>query len=274
MLLKYRRFNYIGITVKMNFSKKKILIFGLTNVFSISWGIAKVLHKYGAKLAFVCQNKKIKSRIKIFAKQLDSNIVLRCDVNSDIEIKNLSFKLKKYWKKFDGIIHAIAYTPVLQIKKDSLQAINRKDFLDTHETCSYSFIAIVKEFYPFLKSNSSIVTLSYVGAVKYIPYYNILGPAKASLEANVRYLAYCCGGKKKIRVNAISSGPVKTTSSYLIPQFKDIFSLYKNYSPLKKNTTIEEIGNVAAFLSSDLSSGITGQVLYVDSGFSISNVHL
>ncbi|AEH39757.1 NADH-dependent enoyl-ACP reductase [Buchnera aphidicola (Cinara tujafilina)] len=257
----------------MNFLKKKILIVGITNIFSISWGIAKLMYKFGAELAFVYKRKKLKSRIENLAKKLNSTIVLQCNINSDFEIKNLSNKLQKYWKTFDGIVHSVAYTPLSQLKENYIHIANRQDFLDTQESCSFSLIALVKEFYPFLNENSSILTLSYLGSIKYVPCYNVIGPAKASLEANVRYLSYCVG-KKNIRVNAISSGPIKTVSSYGIPYFKKIFSIYKNQSPLKKNTTVMEVGNVAAFLCSDLSSGITGQVIYVDSGFNISAMYL
>nr|WP_269456671.1 SDR family oxidoreductase [Buchnera aphidicola] len=244
---------------------------GITNIFSISWGIAKVMYKFGAELAFVYKRKKLKNRIQNFAKTLNSNIVLQCNINSDTEIKILSRKLYQHWKKFDGIIHAVAYVPLSQLQENYLQIANRQDFLATHESCSFSLVALVKELYPLLNENSSIVTLSYLGSIKYIPFYHVIGPAKASLEANVRYLAYCVG-KKNIRINAVSSGPIKTSSSYKIPFFKKIFSLYKSYSPLKKNTTSKEIGNVTSFLCSDLASGITGQIIYVDSGFSISNM--
>ena len=244
---------------------------GITNIFSISWGIAKVMYQFGAELAFVYKRKKLKNRIKDFAKKLNSNIVLQCNINSDAEIKILSRKLRQHWKKFDGIIHAVACVPVSQLQENYIQIANRQDFLFTHESCSFSLVALVKEFYPLLNQYASIVTLSYLGSIKYVPCYNVIGPAKASLEANVRYLAYCVG-KNNIRINAVSSGPIKTASSYKIPSFKKIFSIYKKCSPLKKSTTSKEIGNVTSFLCSDLASGITGQIIYVDSGFSISNM--
>lgn len=253
--------------------KKKILICGITNIFSISWSIAKIMYQQGAELAFVYKNKKLKKRIKKLAKEVNSNIILQCNVNSDFEIKKLFSKLSKYWKNFDGIVHSIAYSSPEQLQHKYINVINRKDFLIAHEISSYSLLALVKESFSLLNKNSSILTLSYLGSIKCIPYYNVMGSAKASLEANVRYLSYYAG-KKNIKVNAISSGPIKTTSSYIIKDFKKICLLYKKYSPLKRNITAKEIGNVATFLCSNLSSGITGQIIYVDAGFNISGIFL
>ncbi|VFP88243.1 Enoyl-[acyl-carrier-protein] reductase [NADH] FabI [Buchnera aphidicola (Cinara piceae)] len=253
----------------MSFLKnKKILIFGVKNYFSIAWGIAISMYKQKAKLAFVYHNKKSKQKIIPLAKEVNSKIILQCDVNSDESIKKLFIKLFKIWGMFDGIIHSIAYVPRIQLNKDFIKTINRINFLNAIETNSFSLIAIIKEAEKFLNKKSSILTLTYIGAIKCIPYYNIMGITKAALESSVRYLSISMG-KKNIRVNAISSGSIKTTASYVIKNFHKIMSTDRNYSPLNRNVTTKEIGNVAAFLCSDLSSGITGQVIYVDVGRNI-----
>ncbi|VFP85860.1 Enoyl-[acyl-carrier-protein] reductase [NADH] FabI [Buchnera aphidicola (Cinara pseudotaxifoliae)] len=247
---------------------KKILIFGIKNYFSIAWGIAVAMHKQKAKLAFAYHDVRSKKKIEYLAKQVRSEIILKCDLNSDNSIKKLFKNLHKIWGNFDGIVHSIAYVPQVQLNKNYVKIINRKDFLNAHELNSFSLVAIVKEAEIFLNDKSVILTLSYIGAIKYVPYYNIMGIAKASLEANVRYLSVSMG-KKNIRVNAISSGPVKTVSAYRIKNFHKTIKKNKNNSPLRANVTTQEIGNVAAFLCSDLSSGITGQIIYVDNGNNI-----
>ncbi|VAX76499.1 enoyl-ACP reductase FabI [Buchnera aphidicola] len=247
---------------------KKILIFGVKNKFSIAWGIATSMYKQKAKLAFTYNSKKSKKNIIKLAKSVKSNIILECNVNSDDSIKNLFNNLFNIWGLFDGIVHSIAYVPIFQLNYDYMQIINRLDFLNAHELNSFSLVAIAKISKKFLNSSSTILTLSYIGSIKYVPYYNIMGVTKASLEANVRYLAYSMG-KLNIRINAISPGPIKTSSSYGIKNFYKIFQKCKNYSPLKRTVSIEEIGNVASFLCSNLSSGITGQVIYVDAGNNI-----
>ncbi|ABJ90639.1 enoyl-ACP reductase FabI [Buchnera aphidicola] len=248
--------------------KKKILIFGIKNHFSIAWGIALAMYKQNAKLAFVYHSKKSKKNIKILAKKVKSKIILYCDINSDDSIQTLFKILFKKWGMFDGIVHSIANISKIQLTNDYIKVINRLDFLYAHEVNSFSLVAIIKASKNILNKNSSILTLSYIGAIKYIPYYNIMGIPKASLESNVRYLAVSLG-KKNIKINAISSGPIKTVSSYGIKNFSKIFDISKNNSLFNKNVTIKEIGNVAAFLCSNLSLGITGQVIYVDYGLNI-----
>ncbi|VFP77749.1 enoyl-ACP reductase FabI [Buchnera aphidicola] len=247
---------------------KKILIFGIKNHFSIAWGIAIAMYKQKAKLAFTYHDIKSKKKIEYLAKKVHSKIILECDLNSDKSIKILFKNLYKVWNTFDGVVHSIAYVPRIQLNKNYVKIINRKDFLDAHELNSFSLVAIVKEAEIFLNNKSVILTLSYIGSIKYIPYYNIMGIVKASLEANVRCLSASLG-RKNIRVNAISAGPIKTTSSYGIKNFHKILENNRNNSPLRANITTQEIGNVAAFLCSDLSSGITGQIIYVDHGNNI-----
>lgn len=253
----------------MNFLKgKKILISGMLNKFSISYGIAKKMYKYGAELAFTYQNDKFKKKVLKLAKKFNSKIIIPCDVRLDKNIYKLFKKLSIYWKKFDGLVHSIAFAPSLQLKGDYLDCITKESFKITHDITSYSFVAMIKACKHMLNINSSILTISFIGSKKFIPNYNIMGLAKASLEANVRYIAQSVG-KNNIRVNAISSGPIKTISSLSIKNFKNFLNFYKNNNILRKKITIYDIGNVASFLCSNLSSGITGQIIFVDGGWNI-----
>lgn len=249
-------------------SNKKILITGLSNKFSIAYGIARSMYKQKAELAFTYQNKKIKKKLEKIAKQFNSDIILECDVNSDKSINNLFLELKKKWKKFDGFVHSIAYAQKNQLHGSYIETIDRKGFKIAHETSSYSFVALIKQCQKMLNNNSSILTLTYLGSNRVVPNYNIMGLAKASLESNVKYMANELG-KNNIRVNAISSGPIKTLASSAIKNFKKMISYYKSITPIQRLVTTEEIGNCAAFLCSDLSSGITGEILHVDGGFNI-----
>ncbi|QCI27179.1 enoyl-ACP reductase [Buchnera aphidicola] len=254
----------------MGFLKnKKILITGILNKKSIAYGIAKAMNYQKASLAFTCLNKKNKYKIKKIAKNLNSNIVITCNFNNLNNIKKLFFKLFKYWNKFDGFVHSIAYSPKIQFSKNYLETINKKDFIKTNYITSYSLISMIQECKHRLNIGSSIVTLTYLGSQIVIPYYNVMGIAKASLEANVKYISNNFK-KNQFRINAISAGPIKTISSYNIPNFKKILNYSKHFSPIQRLVTIEEIGNTAAFLCSNLSSGITGQIIYVDGGLSTS----
>ncbi|CAL4321070.1 Enoyl-[acyl-carrier-protein] reductase [NADH] FabI [Buchnera aphidicola (Chaitophorus populicola)] len=244
---------------------KKILIIGLHNKFSIAYGISKAMYCQGAELAFTYKNKKYKHKIQNIAKKFNSNIILKCDMRKNSHIKKLFLKLKKIWSSFDGFVHSIAYLNKKYLQKNYIDSINQKSFQKSHHITSYSFSAIAKYCRFILNDNSALLTISYVGSRKFIPNYNLMGLAKASLEANVRYLASSLG--PKIRVNAISAGPVKTVSSYGIKNFKKIYSIYQKFSPIKRNISTKEIGNAASFLVSNLSSGITGQIIYVDGGF-------
>ncbi|CAL4320848.1 Enoyl-[acyl-carrier-protein] reductase [NADH] FabI [Buchnera aphidicola (Periphyllus testudinaceus)] len=251
--------------------KKKILIVGIYNKSSIAYGIAKSMYIQGANLAFTYKNHKLKEKIKVIAKKFNSKIFFRCNLKKDKNIKNLFLKLKNKWKNFDGIVHSIAYLNKKHLKRNYMNSITKNSFLKSHEIGSYSFISLAKHCYSLLNKNSSLLTISYLGSQRCISNYNLMGSVKASLESNVRYMA--CDLGPKIRVNAISSGPIKTVSSYGINNFKKLLFLNKIKSPIKRNISINEIGNVAAFLISNLSSGITGQTIYVDGGFNIVGVY-
>ncbi|WP_422667191.1 enoyl-ACP reductase FabI [Buchnera aphidicola] len=251
---------------------KKILITGITNERSIAWGIAKILYKEGAELGCIVQNKKIRKKIKYFIEEIKPNMLLICDVSNDQSIKKLFIDVNCIWKNFDGLVHSIAYCPKEQLSQDIFNNITRSAFNTTHEISSYSFLAMIKECRHMLNKNSSLVTLSYIGSQKVISHYHLMGLAKASLESNVRYLASILG-EKCIRVNAISSGPIKTTSSYIIKDFNKFKKYCESFYFIKKDITSLEIGNVTAFLSSDLSNGITGSIIYVDHGFHASRIN-
>ncbi|MCR3755238.1 MAG: enoyl-[acyl-carrier-protein] reductase [Candidatus Westeberhardia cardiocondylae] len=254
-------------------NNKKILITGISNKYSIAYGIAKSMYREGAKLAFSYQHDKLKLKVKKIALEFNSNIVFPCDVSKDSNIQNLFDSLYKKWKKYDGFVHSIAYSPKNQLSgQDYVNSINRKDFSITHDISSYSFVAMAKISRSMLNSNSSLVTLTYFGSNRVIPNYNIMGLAKASLEANTKYMANSMG-KDGIRVNAISSGPIKTLSSSGIKNFKKILHLCKKINPISRLITTEDIGNVAVFLCSDLSSGITGEILNVNGGFNIFGIY-
>lgn len=250
--------------------KKRILVMGIANNRSISYGIAQVLHREGADLAFTYHNDKLKSRVYAISEQFSSksNIVLPCDVSDDSSIEQLFVALRKKWNKFDGFVHSIAFAPTHQLRGDYINNITRTGFEIAHSISSYSFVSIAKACRSMLNQHASLVTLTYLGSVRVVPNYNIMGVAKASLEANVRYMANAMG-PDNIRVNAISAGPVRTLASAGILNFKKMLSYYQQQAPMRRNVTIEEIGNVAAFLCSDLSSGITGEIIYVDNGFNI-----
>ncbi|CAL4320602.1 Enoyl-[acyl-carrier-protein] reductase [NADH] FabI [Buchnera aphidicola (Pterocallis alni)] len=251
---------------------KKILVTGVLNKWSISYGIAQSLYEQGASLAFTCINKKNKKKIQKIAKQFNSDIVITCNLFKNHNMKKLFFNLSKYWNKFDGFVHSLAYASNIQLQHNYIKIINKHDFNTSHNITSYSLISMIKECKNKLNKKSSIVTLTYLGSNVVIPYYNIMGLAKASLESNVRYIANLIG-IDQIRINAISAGVIKTTSSYNLPNLNKILSYTKKYSPIRRLITIKEIGNTAAFLFSNLSSGITGQIIFVDGGLSISNMN-
>ncbi|WMY96166.1 MAG: enoyl-ACP reductase FabI [Arsenophonus sp.] len=256
----------------MGFLKEKnILITGISSKLSIAYGIAKAMHKQGATLAFTYQNNKLKSRVEEAANQFDSNIVFSCDVASDNSIKELFLKLEKIWKKFDGFVHSIAYAPSDQFNGNYIDTVTRKGSEIAHDISSYSFVALAKACRKMLNANSSLVTLTYLGSERAIPNYNIMGLAKASLEANVRYMAHAMG-PENIRVNGISAGPIRTLAASAIKNFRKMLSHCASITPIRRTVTIEEIGNCAAFLCSNLSSGITGEIIHVDGGFNIASM--
>lgn len=257
----------------MGFLKnKKILITGISSARSIAFSIAKAMYNQKAELGFVCQNDKINNKINILLKPMKSHFIFSCDISNDKSIKKLFSNIRKIWNKFDGLVHAIAYCPKDQLQGDFIKNTTRKGFNISHEISSYSFLSLIKECRSMLNKFSSLLTLSYLGAHRVVPNYNVMGLAKASLEANVRYMAYTLG-KDNIRVNAISSGPIKTVSSYQIKGFGKIRNHSQSASLIQNFILSENIGNVAAFLSSNLSNGITGSVIYVDNGLNVSNIH-
>ncbi|MGW8391712.1 MULTISPECIES: enoyl-ACP reductase FabI [unclassified Pseudoduganella] len=246
---------------------KKILITGVLSNRSIAYGIAKAAHREGAELAFTYVGERFKDRITEFAAEFGSNLVFDCDVTSDEQIANLFTDLAKSWDRLDGFVHAIGFAPREAIAGEFLDGLTRENFRVAHDISAYSFPAMVKAALPLLKPGSSVLTLSYLGAVRAIPYYNTMGLAKASLEASVRYLAENLG-QHGIRSNGISAGPIKTLAASGIKDFGKLLGFAAGHAPLRRNVTIEEVGNAAAFLLSDLSSGITGDIMYVDGGFS------
>ncbi len=248
---------------------KRILITGVASNRSIAWGIAKAMHREGAQLAFTYQTDKLKGRVEKFAEECDSNIVLPLDVASDEQIENVFTELGKSWDGLDGIVHAIGYAPREELEGTYIESVTREGFAIAHDISSSSFAALAKAGRGMMEGrNGSLITLSYLGAVRTIPNYNVMGVAKASLEANVRYLADSMG-PDGVRVNAISAGPIRTLAASGISGFKSMLSEAEKTVPLRRNVTIDEVGNAAAFLCSDLASGITGDVLYVDSGYHI-----
>lgn len=246
---------------------KKILITGLLSNRSIAYGIAKACHREGAELAFTYVGERFKDRITEFAAEFDSTLVYDCDVTSDEQITALFTDLAKSWDRLDGLVHAIGFAPREAIAGEFLDGLTRENFRIAHDISAYSFPALTKAALPLLKEGSSVLTLSYLGAIRAIPYYNTMGLAKASLEASVRYLAENLG-KQGIRSNGISAGPIKTLAASGIKDFGKLLGFAASHAPLRRNVTIEEVGNTAAFLLSDLASGITGEITYVDGGFS------
>jgi len=251
---------------------KKILITGLLSNRSIAYGIAKAMHREGAQLAFSFQGERIKDRVVDLAAEFGSRLVLPCDVASDAEIDALFAELGKHWDGLDGIIHSIAFAPREALAGDYLDSVTREAFRIAHEISSYSFAALAKAGMPMMQGRkAALLTLTYLGAERSFPSYNVMGLAKASLEANVRYMAQSLG-PKGIRVNAISAGPIKTLAAAGISSFGKLLAYAEKQSPLRRNVTTEEVGNVAAFLCSDLASGITGEITFVDAGFNTTGV--
>lgn len=246
---------------------KQILITGMLSSRSIAYGIAKAMQREGATLAFTYQGEGVKDRVLKLAVEFGSELVFPCDVASDTEIEQLFEALALRWNGLDGIIHSIAFAPREALAGEYLDGLSREAFRIAHDVSSYSFAALAKAGLPMMQErNGALLTLSYLGAVRCVPHYNVMGLAKASLEANVRYLAQSLG-PKGIRVNAISAGPIKTLAAAGIADFGKLLGYHAKHAPLRRNTTVEDVGNAAAFLLSDLASGITGEILYVDGGF-------
>lgn len=248
---------------------KRILITGVASNRSIAYGIAQAMHREGAELAFTYQNEKLKPRVEGFASEFNSSIVLPCDVSEDASIESLFSELAKVWSTFDGFVHSIGFAPSDQLDGDYVNVVTRDGFKIAHDISAYSFVAIAKACRSMLNPNSALLTLSYLGAERAIPNYNVMGLAKASLEANVRYMANAMG-PEGVRVNAISAGPIRTLAASGIKDFKKMLSHCEAVTPIRRTVTIEDVGNTAAFLCSNLASGISGEVVHVDGGFSIA----
>lgn len=245
---------------------KKAIIFGIASKRSIAYGIAKSFHEQGAEIALTYQNDKLKSRVKDAASEFESNLVFPCDASSDSDIKQVFTDLASHWNKVDIIIHSIGFAPSNELDGPMIDCTTREGFKIAHDISSYSFIEIAKASQKLLSNKASLITLTYHGSSQTLPNYNVMGMAKASLEAGVRYLASNLG-VKGVRVNAISAGPIKTLAASGVKSLRTMLKQHEQRSPMQKNVTIEEVGNTASFLGSDLSSGITGEIIYVDAGF-------
>lgn len=246
---------------------KRILITGLLSNRSIAYGVAKAMHREGAELAFTYQTERFRERVVDMAREFGSELVLPCDVASDDEINALFAELGKRWNGLDSLVHSIAYAPREALDGDFLDGLTREAFRVAHDISAYSFPALTKAALPMMQGRkASVCALTYLGAVRTMPHYNVMGMAKASLEASVRYLASSLG-PKGIRANAVSAGPIKTVAAAGIGNFGKLLAYNEKHAPLRRNVTIEEVGNAIAFLCSDLASGITGEIMYVDGGF-------
>ena len=255
-------------------SGKNALIVGLASNRSIAWGVAQAMHREGAALAFTYQNEKLQDRVEKLASECGSEITLPCDVTSDEQIDAVFEHLDDYWDHLDIIIHSVAYAPRDQLEGDYLDAVSREGFATAHDISSFSFAALAKAGRNMMQGrNGALLTLSYLGAERAMPNYNVMGLAKASLEANVRYMSSSLG-PEGIRVNAVSAGPIRTLAAAGISDFRRMLDHVERTAPLRRNVTIDEVGNTAAFLCSDLASGITGEIVYVDGGFNIVGMAL
>lgn len=251
---------------------KKVLIVGLASNKSIAWGIAKAMSREGAELAFTYQNEKLKDRVIKMAGECGAKTTVELDVASDEQINQVFIELAKYWDGLDCIVHSVAFAPRDALDGDYVNATTRENFSIAHDISSYSFTALAKASREMMKDRrGSLLTLTYLGAERAIPNYNVMGVAKASLEANVRYMAAALGAEGT-RVNAVSAGPIRTLASAGINNFRSMLSKAAETAPMKQNVTIDEVGNVAAFLCSDLASGITGEITYVDGGYNIAGM--
>ncbi len=246
---------------------KKGLIVGVANNKSIAYGIAKACALQGAKLAFTFLNEALEKRVRPIAEEFGSDAVYELDVNKQEHLEALKQNLEKDFGKIDFVVHAVAFAPREALDGDFIDT-SKEAFNIAMDTSVYSLISLTKTCLDVMNDNGSIITLTYLGGEKYIPHYNVMGVAKAALEASVRYLAVDCG-KRGIRVNAISAGPIKTLAASGIGDFRTILKWNEINSPLRKNVTTDEVGNAAMYLLSDLSSGVSGEVHHVDAGYNI-----
>ena len=247
-------------------SGKKILVTGVLSNRSIAYGIAKACHAQGAELAFSYVGERFKERITEFAADFNSTLIFDCDVGDDAQIDQLFIDLANHWPQFDGFVHSIGFAPREAIAGNFLEGLSREAFKIAHDISAYSFPAMAKAALPYLRDKSALLTLTYLGSDRIIPNYNTMGLAKASLEASVRYTAEALG-PKGIRVNGISAGPIKTLAASGIKDFGKLLKVVADASPIRRNVTIDDVGNVAAFLLSDLAAGVTAEITYVDGGF-------
>ena len=248
---------------------KKALIVGVASARSIAWGIAEAMHREGADLAFTYQNEKLKSRVEKIADQTGSGLVLPLDVTDDAQIADTFRAIADAWDGLDIIVHAVGFAPREQLEGDFADVVDREGFRVAHDISAYSFPALARAARPLMQGRKgALLTLSYLGAVRAMPSYNVMGLAKASLEASVRYLAHGLG-PEGTRVNGISAGPIKTLAAAGIPKFRSMLDHVERTAPLRRSVSIEDVGNVAAFLCSDLAAGITGEITYVDAGYNI-----
>ena len=246
---------------------KRFLITGVLSNRSIAYGVAKACRREGAELAFSYQGERFQERVKGFANEFDSDLVYDLDVADDAQIERVFAQLSEAWPAFDGFVHSIGFAPRESIAGDFLEGLSRESFRIAHDISSYSFPALAKAALAHLRPGSALLTLTYLGALRSVPNYNTMGLAKASLEASVRYLAASLGARG-IRVNGISAGPIKTLAASGIKGFGKILDVVERTAPLRRNVTIDDVGNVAAFLLSDLAAGVTSEITYVDAGFS------
>ncbi len=246
---------------------KRFLITGLLSNRSIAYGIARACRAQGAELAFSYVGERFRERTVDFAREFDSDLIFDCDVADDAQISGLFEQLARAWPQFDGFVHSIGFAPREAIAGDFVDGLSREGFRIAHEISAYSFPALAKAALPYLRPKSALLTLTYLGAERAVPSYNTMGLAKAALEASVRYLAASLG-PKQIRVNGISAGPIKTLAASGIKGFGKMLEVVGAQSPLGRNVTIDDVGNVAAFLLSDLAAGVTAEITYVDGGFS------
>jgi enoyl-[acyl-carrier protein] reductase I len=253
---------------------KRALIVGLASNRSIAWGIAQAFAREGAEIALTYQNDKLKPRVEKMAAELGSTMTYPLDVAHDSEIDELMTSIGKEWDGIDVLVHSVGFAPREQLAGTYIESVTREGFQIAHDISSYSLAALAKAALPLMQGRgSSILTLSYLGAVRAVPNYNVMGLAKASLEANVRFLAADLG-PRGIRVNAISAGAIKTLAAAGIAGFRKMLAHMEKVSPIRRNVTPEDVGNAAAFLCSDLAAGIAGEILYVDGGYNTIGMHL
>ena len=245
---------------------KRALITGIASNRSIAYGVAKCMHREGAELAFTYQTEKLKPRVEKIAAEFGSVISVEMEVSSDDSIAKAFDDLKASWMNFDILVHSIAFAPTEELKGSFIESVTREGFKTAHEISSFSFAAMAKEAKSMLNEHASLMTMTYLGSVRSVPNYNVMGPAKASLESSVRFMAADLG-PDSIRVNGISAGPIKTLAAAGVRGFRSMLKHVESKTSLRRNVTIEDVGNTAAFLGSDLSSGMTGEILYVDAGY-------